>query len=363
MLSRRQAIAGIAAITSGCLSDRRQAWLLCAATTSDGQHTATMVSKSADIRFSQGLAERAHDVLVAPDRRSAVVFARRPGRSIYQLDLSNGRIVNSTQTTNDRHLYGHGLFTRDGKHVLTSENNIASGAGVIVVRDAQSLAVEHEFQSFGIGPHEIRWADDGRTVIVANGGIATHPDYGREPLNLDTMAPNIARIDAASGKLLAIAMPSHSKNSIRHFDVLADGSALIGMQQQDGYSGAQPVVAASRPAQPTLQALRIDSGNLLALNRYTASVSANPRSGHAVVTSPRGNRVSFWKTSKQAYAGSIRLPDVAGACFDQYASEFVVSSGRGVLYRFDASTFALKSELSQRVPDISFDNHLCITHI
>ena len=38
---------------------------------------------------------------------------------------------------------------------------------------------------------------DGRTIAVANGGIATHPDFDRVKLNLATMEPSLVRLDAA----------------------------------------------------------------------------------------------------------------------------------------------------------------------
>ena len=38
---------------------------------------------------------------------------------------------------------------------------------------------------------------DGETFVVANGGIETHPDYGRAELNLETMDPSVAFVDRA----------------------------------------------------------------------------------------------------------------------------------------------------------------------
>ncbi len=39
----------------------------------------------------------------------------------------------------------------------------------------------------------------GRRLVVANGGLRTHPDTGRETLNPDDMSPNLALIDLATG--------------------------------------------------------------------------------------------------------------------------------------------------------------------
>jgi hypothetical protein len=56
---------------------------------------------------------------------------------------------------------------------------------VIGVRDA-SAGYRHigELPSHGIGPHDLALLSDERTLVVANGGIRTHPDRRREELNL-----------------------------------------------------------------------------------------------------------------------------------------------------------------------------------
>ena len=49
--------------------------------------------------------------------------------------------------------------------------------------------------SGGIGPHEILRLPGARLLAIANGGIHTRPDTGREKLNLDTMRPNLTLMD------------------------------------------------------------------------------------------------------------------------------------------------------------------------
>ena len=39
-----------------------------------------------------------------------------------------------------------------------------------------------ELASFGVGPHEVVLMPDGATLVVANGGIRTHPDRDRAKL-------------------------------------------------------------------------------------------------------------------------------------------------------------------------------------
>ena len=44
-------------------------------------------------------------------------------------------------------------------------------------------------------PHEAILLADGKTLAVANGGIETHIETGREKLNLDFMQPSLALVE------------------------------------------------------------------------------------------------------------------------------------------------------------------------
>jgi len=43
---------------------------------------------------------------------------------------------------------------------------------------------------------------DGKTFAIANGGIETHPDYGRAELNLEGMDPSLSFVDSRDGQLV-----------------------------------------------------------------------------------------------------------------------------------------------------------------
>ena len=53
----------------------------------DGNHLAVVIDASGSIQFQANLPDRGHDTAIDPDRRTAVIFARRPGRFALVLDL------------------------------------------------------------------------------------------------------------------------------------------------------------------------------------------------------------------------------------------------------------------------------------
>ena len=79
-----------------------------------------------------------------------------------------------------------------------------SGArGVIGVRDATAGYRQiGEFSAHGLEPHDIALLADGRTMVIANGGIQTHPDSGDDELNIPDMQPSLVYVDVETGELL-----------------------------------------------------------------------------------------------------------------------------------------------------------------
>ncbi len=74
---------------------------------------------------------------------------------------------------------------------------------MIGVRDATDGYKQiGEFPAHGLEPHDIALLADGRTMVIANGGIRTHPDRGDDELNLPEMQPSLVYVDIATGDLL-----------------------------------------------------------------------------------------------------------------------------------------------------------------
>ena len=90
-IDRRALLLGLGA--SGALSltafadTRGEAAFVACTREADGNYAAVVLDADANVLFSEGLDARGHDAAIAPDGRTAVVFARRPGRFAIVLDL------------------------------------------------------------------------------------------------------------------------------------------------------------------------------------------------------------------------------------------------------------------------------------
>lgn len=331
--------------------------LLSAARRTDGGHWLVGVNEASEVNLRVKLPERGHAPVVSPDGRLAVVPARRPGAWAAVADLKDNRLVEVLQASAGRHFYGHGLFSPDGQRLYTTENDFQNGRGLVVCRSALTLEALGEFESGGIGPHELTWLDSD-TLAVANGGILTHPSQPRRKLNLDSMRPNLALLDARKGKVIIRATTGHSQASIRHIDAGATGDLALALQYEGPPTDDIPLLQVFRRDNGTIQPLPAPLAIQRRMRQYTASVCVDPRTNHALATCPRGHLVTFWDLDGKGNLGHRRVRDAGGVALDRSAREFVVSNGAGNLFRFDAESFEFRQAATKRFPELRWDNHL-----
>lgn len=324
----------------------------------DGRYAIALFDDAGQELARVPLPDRGHGVAVSPDRRRLMAFARRPGTFallIDPFDRTEPRVLSSEE---GRHFYGHGCFSPDGRLVYAVENDYANARGVVGIYDVSGPAVARigEFDAGGIGPHDILIAEGGKTLVVANGGIETHPARPREKLNLDTMQPSVVFLDRQSGDLLArhrLADHLHQV-SLRHMALDGRGQVWVGGQFEGDPSRNPPLVAClSRDREPKL--LETPPALAAGLKNYIGSVVSN-RIGDIIATSaPRGGQVLFWDAGTGRFLGSDRVVDGCGlAPLD--VDGFLISDGTGGLRFLEDPS--LPSDVLARPPGVSWDNHM-----
>jgi hypothetical protein len=370
-ISRRVLISGIAALAltpSSVFAARvrtkkaiRNIWLSAQGDKSETYGVGLFDSASASSsEIPSGF--RGHGVTLHPSGKLALMFARRPGTQVIEVNLESREHRLAFECRQNRHLFGHGCFSADGKRLFTSEAEIDSGRGLIAIRDAKNYQLLAEMPSHGIGPHELKLLNDDKTLVVANGGILTHPDSGRKKLNLDSMSSNLCYIDITSGEKLSIHRVTESKASLRHLDVADDDTVAIAMQFQREAATHQtlvPLTATHRLGEP-LRLLETSEPVLRQTHDYIGSVAINNQSRVAGFTSPKGSIALFWSLKSGAFLGYHQLHDVCGIAVTPDQSYFALTSSNGQMRLLDAQTLKEDRALRQH-PDVRWDNHLLLT--
>ncbi|WP_230374207.1 DUF1513 domain-containing protein [Pontivivens ytuae] len=299
--------------------------------------------------FIIDLPGRGHAAAAHPHRAEAVAIARRPGTFAFVIDCVSGAVISRLTAPEGRHFYGHGAFTADGATLLLTENDIASGAGRLSLWDvAAGYRRVAELPSGGIGPHEILRRPDGGFAI-ANGGIRTHPDTGREKLNLDTMAPNLTLLDADFRLERRVELPhALHQNSIRHLAARPDGQIALGLQWNGG-NEAVPSVAVVLP-DGELQLCEVPDALARRIEGYVGSIAYSGDGTLIAATAPRGNCLMLFDPATGDLAQVEPGIDICGVAAT--ATGLIATQGDGTIrWLPGASRDTLQA-------DLAWDNHL-----
>lgn len=338
-VSRRQFLAGCLAGTAGAagawaFAQRERALhgtLLSAFEDAVGDQYVGGVQLNERRVFGARVPARAHGCAIDPnDPNRVLFFARRPGIQAFELDRTSLQVRTVFTTGPERHLSGHGLFSRDSSLLLVPEYDYenaeqGSARGIITVRDARTFRVEHEIDTRGIDPHEIAWLPDGRTLLVANGGILTHPRTFRRKLNIPTMDPSLCVIDAATGECREQWRLDDHLLSIRHLAIAPDGSAAVGLQYEGRREDAPAVAAVYRPGRG-FELLRAPAEEARRFAGYVASVAVSDLHDVIVAACPYGSGVACWSLREGRYLGFIAAAELYGV--SRLADGSIVASQR-----------------------------------
>lgn len=354
--------------------------------------------------------ERVHDIVVQPAvnsitkanattnlSRDVVVMGRRPSESFWVLDTATGQVLQAIKAGADRHFYGHACYSLDGGQLYVTENDTLTLDGKIGVYDAnnhyQKIA---EFDSYGIGPHELIIHPDSQTLIIANGGIKTE-QASREELNLDTMHPSLVYLNRHNGVLLEQIVPEHKQMSIRHLAIHADGTVMIGIQFQGEKHINVPLVLTHQRGDREFKPLIMPNNQWQRFHQYIASVAVDSKNNLLCVTTPIGGCAAIYDLTTRELIDDVRLLDCAGASLlsdselsgstmisdtelacqisandDTYASAgrpgFIVSDGQGQLTTLSVNIRCANGAINaqpvgaiiidSQLHKMAFDNHL-----
>ncbi len=316
----------------------------------DGSYGAGILSEAGKLLYSVTLPDRGHDVTFDPVSKRSVVFPRKPGTIAVVFDHTRRARPLTIAAAAGRHFYGHGVFSPDGALLYATENDFDNAAGMIGVYDAKGgFARVGEFATYGVGPHELMLLEDGRTLAVANGGIETHPDFGKAKLNLATMQPSYVLIDRLSGDLVEKHRlpPDLHKLSIRHMDADAAGTVWFSCQYEGATMDRPPLVGRAARGKD-LELLDMPKKALNSLRNYIGAMAANREAGTMAVSSPAGNSYVIFDTESGRVVSATDMTEVCGIAPDR--DGFIATSGEGRI------AAAGRSPVSE--PAYVWDNHM-----
>jgi len=304
----------------------------------DGRYSAAIFSPDGRDVTSVVLPGRGHDIAVCPVTRRCVAFARRPGNFAVVFSVDRGEPPVVFEAPEDRHFYGHGVFSPDGRLLYTTENDFEAARGVIGIYDATARFRRiGEFASHGVGPHDLAFLSSPNVLVIANGGLREHPDIGngRRVLNLDAIETSLVYVDVTSGtRLEKHAVPAGGALSLRHLEVGQDDTVVLGAQIVKGVPGGNPLTEAliyRHRRQAPLVATSLPNEASAALSGYVSSVAVDSSGTVAAATSSKAGAVVMIDIATGKLLGIAAMTDVSGVARRSGSRDFLLTSGTGAI--------------------------------
>ena len=307
---------------------------------SDGAYSAAIFTADGQDVRSIALPERGHDITVCPVTWRCVVFARRPGNFAIAFSADRDEPPLAFTTPPDRHFYGHGIFSRDGRLLYATENDFAGARGVIGIYDVTARFKRvGEIASYGLGPHDLALLRRQSVLVIANGGLREHPDFGggRRVLNPGAIDTSLAYVDLKTGDLLERhVLGKPGVLSLRHLDVGGDDTVVVGAQIE-GAADHEAALVFTHRRQNALSAVVLPAELKERIAGYVSSVAVDVSGEVAAVTSSRGNLTAMIEIRTARFLRTVSCADISGVSATPMPRAFLTTSGEGAVLPVSAN--------------------------
>lgn len=248
-----------------------------------------------------------HGFAFDPTDRFRVALFEKKGPGAALVDLRERRVLGPIETPAARRFYGHGAYSQDGSLLYATESVITdSFSGILSVRDSVTLRELGVIPTHGTAPHDCLIVDDGKTLVVSNGG---GPLDGGEP-------PCVCYIELVTGKLLDKVVLDSPLHNTGHIALSQRGDLAIISAPRDGLPNPNEQLGAVslRPLNSDVVTVKRPPSVVQRMRGETLSLTILEPSQIVVTTNPFGNLVSMWHLTDATFVGKLELQGPRGVC-------------------------------------------------
>ncbi len=276
----------------------------------------------------------AHGVSVSPNDPDLLLLFEKHGPGACAVDLRRQEVRHVVTTRQNREFYGHGAFSPDGSLLYCTETDLEDKMkGYIAVRDGKTFEYMGDFPTHGLAPHDCILRDEGKRLVITNGGNAIG---GGEPDR-----PAVTHVDVETGTLLEREPIPWERINAGHIAMTTDGGLAVVSAPREGLGTSDRGGISLRPADGELVTLQDPSEVTNLMLGETLSVAIHEATGTVAATNPLGHVVSFWNLDTGKLVKSLRIPNPRGVATSLNGREILVTFGdTAKISRLDAETLA-----------------------
>ncbi|MBL6991680.1 MAG: DUF1513 domain-containing protein [Bacteriovoracaceae bacterium] len=276
---------------------------------------------------------KAHEILVIENGKLFLSIPKLEKRSF--LFDSNLKIVKEYDALSGNEFYGHGVVLKN-KTFLAVEGRSAKSAvganghnGIVVERNLITGKIINKFPTYGKNPHEIKFIDQGKKIVVANGGNNSC----------------LSIIDSKSYELVDKILSPRYSWGIRHFVYSKQLNRFILALATLKYQTTNiPLVIVDRSNLKKLHRVKTLHSNDSSFQLLSLCLVGNIASS----TCPESGAVLLWDVKKMQFLKKVKVPQVKGVVVSNDKKYFIASSALssvGLVY-INIKKLAIEKSLS-----------------
>ena len=275
-----------------------------------------------------------HGIAIDPSRPTRLIAFEKIGPHAVEIDLGSSEAGRRLLPVEGRWFYGHGAFSADGRLLYSTETIRAEERGVVGVRDAASLEYLGEFPTYGENPHDCELIEDGRVLVITNGGgVAGGPKQA-----------SVTYVDVATQRLLEKVDIPDPRFNAGHLAVPGPQCLVVVSAPRKGLADDAPGAVSIRRAGEPLRTMTEPAGVVSRMAGEALSIQIHHPSQIAAVTHPSGTMVTFWSLRNARLLKALDLPRARGLALTLDERRFVVSYGTSAEIAFiDPARLELES--------------------
>lgn len=275
----------------------------------------------------------AHGLTTMPERSTTAALFEKRGPHAAIVDLLK-RDVRAFKAGPRRAFYGHGVYSPDSRTIYSVEIDTETQEGLLSLRDASTFEVTGEMPTGGKNPHDALLLEDGKTLVITNGGGV-----------ISSGAPaSVAFVDLEARKVVDLVKMSDENINAGHVAVGRDGSIAVVSAPRDGLPSMNVGGLSLRRAGETGPAAwmrdPIDVADRMI--GESLSVAIHEPTGIVAATHPYGGIITLWNLAERRLLKTYELVSVRGVTVTLDGRLFAVAFGlEGLLAFIDPTTLDL----------------------
>jgi uncharacterized protein len=259
----------------------------------------------------------AHGIILDPLDNHCLVMFEKIGPGACEVDMRTMTRTRKIIAGENRYFYGHGAFSHDGLYLYSTETYLDSQQGVIAIRDAATFQLLGEFPTYGSNPHECQLVEDGKVMVITNGG--------RDLMSGD--APSVTYVDVDNQQLLERVVLNNKLINTGHMGITDEGALIVVSAPRSGLKKTDLGGVSIKPGDGLIQSIAQPEKIVSRMIGEALSVVIHEESGICAVTHPDGNMVTFWSIADGRLLKNLDFPKPRGVSLTLDEKYFVLSYG------------------------------------